>query len=106
MGNSVIFPAPKDKTIPIWMENRMHFYTKPRKNGEHSPRGNNVPFFCCGDRKITRKIPYLLFKEETEPRKSQYLIIYFHGNSELVSHIYKTLERYHAIFKVSHNYCY
>ena len=98
MGNSVIFPAPKDKTLPFWMEARLKYFTKPRREAEGGY--TLMPFFCCGERKISRKIPYLHFKEDTDIKRSQYLLIYFHGNSELLSHSYRTLEKYHGIFQV------
>lgn len=102
MGNSVIFPSRKDK-IAKYMESRLYYYKEePHEVGDMMIDSGPGPYTSCmGDRKpITKRIPYLLFKEETEPSKSQYLMIYFHGNSAVLSKAYKTLERYHSIFKV------
>lgn len=102
MGNSIVFPAPQERSIPLWMESRMYFYPKPKRSDEFE----NVPTtsfsfsFCCDNRKIEHKIPYLYFKEATEPSKKQYLMIYFHGNSENLTHTFKVLENYHKTLKV------
>lgn len=99
MGNSVIFPAPADKELPSWIEPRLKYFTKPKVAADE--RRSIIPFFCCGERKIAQKIPYLHFKEERDPEKTQYLLIYFHGNSEVLSQSYKTMEKYHEIFQVN-----
>ena len=99
MGNSVVFPAPKAKTRPYWMETRLKFFSKPKIDEE---RGFSlVKIFCFDERKATTKIPYLHFVETTEITRPRYLLIYFHGNSELLSHSYRTLEKYHSIFQVN-----
>ena len=108
MGNSMVFPAPKQDRTPIWMEKRLYFCNKPRKDEEEVESGGgggrgSFLFFCCDNKKIAKKIPYLYFKEDTDPKKSQYLLLYFHGNSENLTHVYKTLERYHQTLKVSFN---
>mgnify|MGYP000978241051 CR=1 FL=1 len=102
MGNSIIFPAPKEKKVPLWMESHLYFCPKPLRNEDSEPELNKSFLgFCCGDKKPNKKIPFLYFREDTEVKKKQYLIIYFHGNSELLSHSYKALERYHAILRVT-----
>lgn len=98
MGSTLVFPAPKDKNIPRSMESRLKYFTKPR-DFDDAPTVA-MPFICYGERKRNRKIPYLHFSDSSAPNNSKYLIIYFHGNSELLSQAYRTLEKYHSVLEV------
>lgn len=100
MGNSAVFPAPEEHRIPSKMKEVLYFHTKIRDDDVSSNR-SRVPGFCCGDRKTPRKIPFLYFKEQTDPKRNKYLIIYFHGNSEVLSTTFKTLQKLHQALKVS-----
>ena len=101
MGNSLIFPAPTESRVPVWMEKQLYFCNKLRKDDDAPDSSSGFLFFCCSDRRLTKKIPYLYFKEDTNPKKGQYLMIFFHTNSENLTHTYKTLERFHTTLEVT-----
>ena len=100
MGNSFVFPAPKEKTFAERrMEDRLKFLNKPKGNQRESE--GMFSFLCCTERKASSRIPYLLFKQQpSSPSKRNHLIIYFHGNSESLSQAYYMLEKFYNIFDV------
>mgnify|MGYP000920340535 FL=1 len=100
MGTSLVFPAPKDTYTPEWMEGKLKYYTKPKQRSQEQESTSPFPFLCYGSRKSSGKIPYLYLKHDFGYNKRRHLIIYFHGNSELLSEAYATLEKYHNILDV------
>ena len=99
MGSSMVFQPPRATPIPEWMKNQIYYINKSKAEDPEKffPM---LPGFCCSDRKIMRKVPYLHLSQTIFEKQSKYLIIYFHGTSELLSDIYRTLEKYHANFEV------
>lgn len=100
MGASFVFPAPKDASVPEWMEGNLKYYEKTKQPYQKTDSETNLPFLCYGARKSTGRIPYLYFKHDLSYNKRRHLIVYFHANSELLSEAYPTLDKYHNLLDV------
>ena len=100
MGNALIFSAPDDTKALALGKNHLFFYNKSRKGGTDGNSLATTPVSVYDDKKMGVGIPYLYFKEETELTRSKYLIIYYHGNAELLNHTHAKLEEYHKTFRV------
>ena len=93
MGNYFIFPAPKSSYTVEQYAEMLHFISR---------QDNDTHYFNClkTSKKIDEppKIPALYIRSLS--KKSPFLIIYFHGNSEDLGRVFPMILNYYEEFEV------